>query len=270
MKINIFKEFFDLLKTENIPFENGRSNIIKWEENLYTKNLGPKYLRLLNTLKFLGILSIEDFIYREDHPYTSEWRVLLSLKLDQISIKNNILRTRTMGYLPLQQIAEEYITAFESGQGDDYIRSHEGSQQNLFAVIKNYLLTKDDSEIDKMLLKSVFPYNLKNKNPNTTISISFEFFLGNGFQPLMTKILLDSRSFKSFHDFLDYLFTNFLSRVVEARSYNKSWILYNYKTGNFLTKGIRAFKDPMPIDNGDILIVFLLPNLRTLGMLGIK
>ena len=38
MKKNIFDELLDLLKTENIPFENGILSIEKWEKNL-VKNM---------------------------------------------------------------------------------------------------------------------------------------------------------------------------------------------------------------------------------------
>ncbi len=170
MKKNIFDELLDLLKTENIPFENGILSIEKWEKNLVKNHLQAKYLNLLHTLKFLGINSIKDFIVGDfdTNDRTNEWRTLFSLKLDQISVKHNFLRQRKsilFSYLPMQQIAEEFITAIQSNKEVDFWSGYNFWGPNSWhekhlALIKNYLITKDDSEINKILLQILLQINI--------------------------------------------------------------------------------------------------------------
>jgi hypothetical protein len=184
---------------------------------------------------FIGSLPKRD--WEEYH-----WSPLFSFYLDKKVGINHFLRKIEGGYLPIQQIYEEYI--FAKSEGTIGMIDKENNQRcfesHLGSIINEFELLKDFYQLEKVLygklLKSVFKgeeiehsYNIVKTIPKLNQYIPNDIkqlivFFGNENHTIYTET-----NKINVQDFLNLIYLN-ICNSVPRHTYGENWLLYNVET----------------------------------------
>ena len=209
------------------PFFDPNSGEIIYHER-YTEEL----TQLEHIFQFFQA-NVADFIFYGEKNgyemiYDENWKPLLSFYLD-IKVKQHVLRmSHINGYMPIQQLFEEYLSAQKWGVEESFLKKN-GVIKTLavFRLINDYHmsnnLTAIENQINQKLFKRVLPngINQELKIPESKIVLHLNS---------TNSKIIDVENFRTVGDLLNYIYKSFLTDKVSALSYGKEWIVFQLRT----------------------------------------
>ena len=176
----------------------------------------------------------------------NQWLPLFSFYLDQKAGINHFLRNRRIeGYLPIQQIYEEFILAVTTGKLNEFESHERYKNTHLGRLILDCFINKDLFNLEKSvygkLLGNVFcseefhpgssPSFFKIDKLNQAILNRNDYsvvFFGNG-----NHLSTDNLELSTVQSFLDTIYMN-ISDEVRINSYGQQWLLFNVETNDLI------------------------------------
>jgi hypothetical protein len=183
-------------------------------------------------------VNVADFIfygekYKGDLIYDENWKPLLSFYLD-IKVKQHILRMRHInGYLPIQQLFEEYLSALKWGVEESFLQDNNVIMEfDVFRLINNYKQSNNSNEIENQINQKLF-------NRSLPIGINREFIIPESkivlhLNRTSTDIIV-IENFNTVGDLLNYIYMFYLKNKVSPSSYGKEWIIFQLRTYEVLS-----------------------------------
>lgn len=233
--------YYPKKKIESVPQELNKymrffnTNLNQYIFDFYVPFGDPSPHDELPKVIFIGSLPKE--VWEENH-----WCPLFSFYLDKKVGTNHFLRKIEGGYLPIQQIYEEYI--FAKSEGTIEMIDKENNQRcfesHLGSIINEFELHKDFYKLEKVLygklLKSVFTgeeiehsYKIIKTIPKLNQYIPNDIkqlivFFGNENHTIYS----ETNKIKV-QDFLNLIYLN-ICNSVPRHTYGENWLLYNVET----------------------------------------
>ena len=220
-------------------------------------NIHERYSEDLSTLEHIfNIFStnVSDFIFyggnkNEDIEDIYNWRPLLSFYLD-IKVKQHVLRMRYInGYLPIQQIFEDYLSAIKWGVQESYLQKNSVIKRfDVFRIINNYKQSHNLNEIENQINQKLFdcslPFEIDRDFdiPESKIVLYFN---------RTSKAIINLGDFNTVGDLLNYIYFYYLKDKVSSSSYGKEWIIFQLRTYEVISWDMK-FRE-RKIDDLDLL-----------------
>lgn len=212
-------------------FDPNSGEIIKHER--YTDEL----IQLEHIFQFFQV-NVADFIFYGEKNgdiliYDDNWKPLLSFYLD-IKVKQHVLRmTHINGYMPIQQLFEEYLSALKWGVEESFLKKNSVIMRfDVFRLINDYHksnnLKEIENQINQKLFKRVLPdgINQEFNIPESKIVLHLN---------RTSSEIIDVENFRIVGDLLNYIYKSFLIDKVSSLSYGKEWIIFQFGTYEVLS-----------------------------------